>query len=108
MKWPHIVRLFVYRGSLYLVYRDFFSVWFYLLPIVMMIMMIKILLLVCFIRCQKSCNRSAEDLLVWIKNKDYDGSVRPNMTGKQHIRVNLMEDTNRNNNLSHFSQESPF
>lgn len=98
----------MYRGSLYLVYRDFFSVWFYLLPIVMMIMMIKILLLVCFIRCQKSCNRSAEDLLVWIKNKDYDGSVRPNMTGKQHIRVNLMEDTNRNNNLSHFSQESPF
>lgn len=31
--------------------------------------------------CQKSCNRSAEDLLVWIKNKDYDGSVRPNVTG---------------------------
>ena len=106
MKWPHIVGLF--RGSLYLVYRDFFSVWYYLLPIVMMIMMMKILLLVCFIRCQKSCNRSAEDLLVWIKNKDYDGSVRPNVTGKQHIRVNLMEDTNRNNNLSHFSQESPF
>ena len=74
----------------------------------MMMMMMKILLLVCFIRCQKSCNRSAEDLLVWIKNKDYDGSVRPNVTGKQHIRVNLMEDTNRNNNLSHFSQESPF
>ena len=106
MKWPHIVGLF--RGSLYLVYRDFFSVWYYLLPMVMMMMMMKILLLVCFIRCQKSCNRSAEDLLVWIKNKDYDGSVRPNVTGKQHIRVNLMEDTNRNNNLSHFSQESPF
>lgn len=106
MKWPHIVGLF--RGSLYLVYRDFFSVWYYLLPIVMMMMMMKILLLVCFIRCQKSCNRSAEDLLVWIKNKDYDGSVRPNVTGKQHIRVNLMEDTNLNNNLSHFSQESQF
>lgn len=108
MKWPHIVGLFVYRGSLYLVYRDFFSVWYYLLPVVMMIMMMKILLLVCFIRCQKSCNRSAEDLLVWIKNKDYDGSVRPNVTGKQHIQVNLMKDSNDNNNLSHFSQESQF
>jgi len=31
--------------------------------------------------CNEACNRSVDDLLVWIKN-GYDGSVRPNSTGK--------------------------
>ena len=39
------------------------------------------ILLLLFIRCNETCNRSVDDLLIWIKN-DYDGSVRPNSTGK--------------------------
>lgn len=39
------------------------------------------LLLLLLIRCKGACNRSVDDLLIWIKN-DYDGSVRPNATGK--------------------------
>ena len=34
-----------------------------------------------FIRWNETSNRSVDDLLIWIKN-DYDGSVRPNSTGK--------------------------
>ncbi|XP_078375019.1 glycine receptor subunit alphaZ1-like [Oculina patagonica] len=30
--------------------------------------------------CSEACNRSADDLLIWIKN-GYDGSLRPNATG---------------------------
>ena len=34
-----------------------------------------------FCRCQKACNRTADELVIWIKN-GYDGSSRPNKTGK--------------------------
>ena len=39
------------------------------------------MLLLLLIRCKGVCNRSVDDLLIWIKN-GYDGSVRPNATGK--------------------------
>lgn len=37
-----------------------------------------------FYRCQKACNRTADDLVTWIQ-KGYDGSSRPNKTGKNNF-----------------------
>ena len=48
-----------------------------------------LMLLLLFIRCREACNRSADDLLIWIKN-GYDGSVRPNSTGKNcYVKVTV-------------------
>lgn len=42
-----------------------------------------------FCRCQKACNRTADELVTWIK-KGYDGSSRPNKTGKNNFVYSLI------------------